>query len=398
MKYIVVVPDGAADYPLEILGGRTPLEIAETPNLDYLAKRGILGRVKTVPPGFTPSSDVANLSLLGYEPQKYYTGRGPLEAANLGIELGEDDLAFRCNLITESDGKILDYSAGHIRDKEAKIIIEYLNKKLATQNIRFYPGKSYRNLMVYKGGKKLGLDKLKYWPPHDIMGGKIKNHLPRGKNSNIIVELMEKSKEILAHQEINKVRVDLGENPANMVWLWGCGGKPRMEKFEEKFGIKGAVVSAVDLIKGIGKIIGLEVLEVEGVTGFYDTNYEGKAKAAISILSKVDFVFIHIEATDEASHNADLRMKITCIERIDKLVMGTILEGLKGEKFRILVSPDHPTPLSKRTHTREPVPFLIYGEGIKEGGFSFFSEPEAYNSNLYFDKGADLLRYFIGDR
>ncbi len=395
MKYVVVVPDGASDYPLEILGGRTPLEVASTPNLDYLAKKGILGRVRTIPSGFSPSSDVANLSLLGYDPKKYYTGRGPLEAANLGIELDEEDLAFRCNLITESDGKILDYSAGHISDKEARILIEYLNKNLATSSIKFYPGKSYRNLMIYKKGKSLGLDKLKYWPPHDIMGEKIKSHLPRGKNSDIIVELMKKSKEILALHEINKVRIDLGENPANMIWLWGCGDKPKMERFEEKFKIKGAVISAVDLIKGIGKIIGLEVIEVEGATGFYDTNYEGKAKAALSALSRVDFVFIHIEATDEASHNADLRMKITCIERIDKLVIGTILEGLKNEKFRILICPDHPTPISKRTHTSEPVPFLIYGEGIGEEGFSRFSEVEAQNSKLFFDGGWLLLKYFI---
>ncbi len=395
MKYVVVVPDGASDYPLEILGGRTPLEVASTPNLDYLAKKGILGRVRTIPSGFSPSSDVANLSLLGYDPKKYYTGRGPLEAANLGIELDEEDLAFRCNLITESDGKILDYSAGHISDKEAKILIECLNKNLATSSIKFYPGKSYRNLMIYKKGKSLELDKLKYWPPHDIIGKGIKSHLPQGKNSNIIVELMEKSKEILALHEINKVRVDLGENPANMIWLWGCGEKPKMEKFEEKFKIKGAVISAVDLIKGIGKIIGLEVIEVEGATGFYDTNYEGKAKAALSVLSRVDFVFIHIEATDEASHNADLRMKITCIERIDKLVIGTILEGLKNEKFRILVCPDHPTPISKRTHTSEPVPFLIYGEGIEGEGFSCFSEIEAQNSKLFFDGGWLLLKYFI---
>ena len=395
MKYVVVVPDGAADHPLEILGGRTPLEVASTPNLDYLAKRGVLGRVRTIPSGFTPSSDVANLSLLGYDPKKYYTGRGPLEAANLGIELDEEDLAFRCNLITESDGKILDYSAGHISDKEAKILIECLNKNLATSSIKFYPGKSYRNLMIYKKGKSLGLDKLRYWPPHDIMGEKIKPHFPRGKNSNIIVELMEKSKEILSLHEINKVRVDLGENPANMIWLWGCGEKPEMEKFEEKFKIKGAVISAVDLIKGIGKIIGLEVIEVEGATGFYDTNYEGKAKAALSALSRVDFVFIHIEATDEASHNADLRMKITCVERIDKLVIGAILEGLKNEKFRILVCPDHPTPISKRTHTSEPVPFLIYGEGIERKDFSCFSEVEAQNSKLYFDEGSSLIKYFI---
>lgn len=396
MKYIVIVPDGAADYPLEVLGNRTPLEVADTPYLDKLAKEGVLGRVKTVPPGFIPSSDVANLSLLGYEPEKYYAGRGPFEAANLGVPLEEEDLAFRCNLITESDGKLLDYSAGHISNKEAAILIDCLDKNLSSAKVKFYPGKSYRHLMVYKEGVSLGLDKFKYLPPHDIMGQSIEKHLPQGDNARSIVELTRKSKEILAGHEINKVRIDLGENPANMIWLWGCGKNPKMESFEDKFGMKGGVISAVDLIKGIGKIIKLRVIEVEGATGYYDTNYEGKARGALTALEEVDFVFVHIEATDEASHNQDLRMKITCMERIDKLVVGTILEGLPpGKDFRILVVPDHPTPISKRTHTDEPVPFLIYGKGIEKGAFSSFSEPEAQTSNLYFKKGADLLKYFF---
>ncbi len=395
MKYIFIVPDGASDYPLEILGGKTPFEAADTPYMDKLAKEGMLGRVRTVPSGFNPSSDVANLSLLGYDPRIYYPGRGPLEAANLGIELTDGDLAFRCNLITESDGKILDYSAGHISDREARILIEYLDKTIGTSQIKFYAGKSYRNIMLYKDGKKLGLDKLKYWPPHDIIGKEIKKFSPKGENSEVLIEMMEKSRELLAEHEVNKVRIDLGENPANMIWLWGCGGKSKMEKFIEKFGITGAVISAVDLIKGIGKLLGLEVIEVEGATGYYDTNYQGKAKAALKALERVDFVFVHIEATDEAGHNQDLRMKITCIERIDKMVVGTILEGLKNEKFRILISPDHPTPISKRTHTPEPVPFLIFGEGIKKGNFSGYSEQEAQNSSLYFDKGFELMEYFI---
>lgn len=395
MKYIVIVPDGAADYPIDILGGKTPLEVAEIPFMDSLAKKGLLGRVKTIPRGFVPSSDVANLSLLGYEPDLYYTGRGPLEAANLGIELGENDLAFRCNLITESEGKLLDYSAGHITDKEAKILMEDINKSLGTDTTQFFFGRSYRNLMVIRGGKKIGLDKLKYFAPHDIMGQDISRYLPKGKNSEIIIDFMNRSREILLKHEINRVRIDLGEGPANMIWLWGCGQKPAMPLFEERFAVKGAVISAVDLIKGIGKIIGLKVIEVEGANGYYDTNYRGKAQSALEALEDYDFVFIHIEATDEAGHNQDLRMKIICLERIDKMVVGTIVKGLSGSDFRILITPDHPTPISKRTHTDEPVPFLIAGAGISGGNFSSYSEVEAQNSSLYFDKGIDLMKYFL---
>ncbi|OQX81129.1 MAG: cofactor-independent phosphoglycerate mutase [Candidatus Omnitrophica bacterium 4484_70.1] len=395
MKYVVIIPDGAADYPLDILEGRTPWEVAETPFIDSLAQEGVVGRVRTIPPGFTPSSDVANLSLLGYEPEKYYPGRGPLEAANLGVELEEKDLALRCNLITEGDGKIVDYSAGHIRDKEAEILIEFLNEKLGNSQIRFYPGKSYRNLLVYKKGVDLELDKINYFAPHDIMGQPIDKYFPQGKNSSRLIKLMQESLSLLSEHQINKVRIDLGENPANMIWLWGCGGKPQMELFEEKFNLKGAVISAVDLIKGIGKIVGLKVLNVKGATGYYDTNYKGKAEAALEVLDEVDFVFIHIEATDEASHNGDLRMKIICIERIDKLVVGTILQGLKGKDFRILIVPDHPTPISKRTHTDEPVPFLIYGKGIEEAICSGYCEGEAQGSSLYFDSGVKLLTYFL---
>ncbi len=395
MKYIIIVPDGAADYPIPSLEQKTPLEVAETPFMDYLAQNGVLGRVRTVPIGFVPSSDIANLSLLGYEPEKYYTGRGPLEAVNLGIGLSENDLAFRCNLVTQNDDVLFDYSAGHITDKEAKIIINFLNKELGTSEISFFAGKSYRNIMLYKGGKKLGLEKLNYFAPHDIMGKNITNYLPRGPNSKIIIELMQRSKELLGEHEINKVRIDLKENPANMIWLWGCGSKPKMETFKDRFGMKGAVISAVDLIKGIGKIIGLKVIEVEGATGYYDTNYLGKANAALEALRDVDFVFIHIEATDEAGHNSDLRMKITCLERIDKMVIGHILEKLKREEFRMLITPDHPTPISKRTHTNEPVPFLIYGKGIEKGNFSLYSEAEAHNSSLYFDRGSELIKYFL---
>lgn len=249
--------------------------------------------------------------------------------------------------------------------------------------------------MVIRGGVDLGLDKLKYLAPHDIMGKEISRSLPRGNGNEVITDLMNRSKDFLAAHEINKVRIDLGENPANMIWLWGCGGKPTMPLFETEFGIKGAVISAVDLIKGIGKIIGLKVPEVEGANGYYDTNYLGKAEAALAALEDCDFVFVHIEATDEAGHNQDLRMKIACLERIDKLIVGTIVERLKNKDFRILITPDHPTPISIRTHTAEPVPFLISGSGIDKDDLSSYSEREAQNSSLYFDKGTDLLKYFL---
>lgn len=395
MKYIVIVPDGASDHPIEVLGDRTPLEVANTPFMDSLAKKGFLGRVRTVPPQFKPSSDVANLSLLGYDPEKYYTGRGPLEAANLGIELEEDDLALRCNFITEADGKMVDYSAGHITNKESHILLNFLDKKLGTDKIKFYSGQSYRNVVVFKNSADFGLDSLKYSAPHDIMEKPINEYLPKGKGNQIIVDLMYKSCELLASHEINKVRIDLGENPASMIWLWGCGKKPKMETFEEKFRISGAVISAVDLINGIGRIAEMKVIDVQGATGYYDTNYLGKAYAALEALNSVDFIFVHIEAPDEAGHNGDLRMKITCLERIDKMVVGTILENLKYSDYRIMITPDHPTPVLKRTHTNEPVPFLIYGKGIETGNFSSYSEAEAQNSPLYFDKGTDLLKHFL---
>jgi 2,3-bisphosphoglycerate-independent phosphoglycerate mutase len=395
MKQIIIVPDGAADKPIEELGGKTPLEAAETPNIDSLAKKGILGRVKTVPKGFIPASDIANLSLLGYEPQKYYSGRGPLEAANIGVELGENDLAFRCNFVTNAKGRLFDYSAGHIRDKEAKILIDCLNSELGSDELKFFFGTSYRNLALFKNSRHLELDKTKNFAPHDIIGKSISKHLPRGKNSNILKEVMEASASILGEHEVNKVKIDLEENPANMIWLWSGGPKAKMPLFKDLFGLDGAVISAVDLIKGIGKIIGLDVLKVEGANGYYDTNYAGKAQAAIEALKSLDFVFVHIEATDEAGHNQDLRMKIACLERIDKLVVGKITEALGGQDYRILITPDHPTPLALRTHTNEPVPFLISGSGIEAGDFSSYSEKSAQASSLYFDKGTDLIRYFL---
>jgi len=385
-----------SDYPIEDLDNRTPLEAAKTPNMDFVVKEGILGQVQTVPKKLSPASDVANLSILGYDPKKYYTGRGPLEAANLGIELGERDVAFRCNLITTEEEAISDYSAGHISTKEAAVIINFLNEKLGSENIIFYPGISYRHLMVVKNGLDFGLDKLSCVAPHDVIGEKVLKNLPKGDGAEKIIGLMQSSRELLAAHEINNVRIDLKENPASMIWLWGQGTKPSMPKFSEKFGIDGSVISAVDLIKGIGRIIGLNVIDVPGATGYYDTDYLAKAKYGLNSLDKNDFVYIHVEAPDEAGHNGDLREKISAIERFDQLVVGAVLDVFKNKKdFRLLILPDHATPLSKRTHTTDKVCFTIYGEGIVSNGFSCFSEQEAAKSNLSIEEGHKLMEYFI---
>ena len=396
MKYVVLVGDGMADYPIKELGERTVLEAAQTPNMDFIARCGRLGRVRTIPEKMTPASDVANISILGYDPHKYYTGRGPLEAANLGIELEDDDVAFRCNLVTVSGDKMVDYSSGHINSHEAEMIIKFIDEKLGTNRIRFYSGISYRHLMLVKRGAEEHLDRLDCKPPHDISGQSITKNFPKGDNADILIKLMQESRNILESHEINIVRVDLKENPANMIWLWGQGKKPAFLEFNKKYGLSGSVISAVDLIKGLGKILGMDVINVPGATGYYDTDYLGKAKAAIRSLEEKDFVFVHVEAPDEAGHNGDLREKLNAVERFDNLVVGTILQAFKRKKnFRILVLPDHATPVSVKTHTAEPVPFGIFGKDIVGRGFAKYCEKEAEKSDLYFEKGHELMEYFI---
>jgi 2,3-bisphosphoglycerate-independent phosphoglycerate mutase len=396
MKYIVLVGDGMADRPIKELGERTPLEAARTPNMDFIAKMGRLGRIKTIPDKMNPASDVANLSIMGYDPKKYYTGRGPLEAANLGIELEDDDVAFRCNLITASGDTLIDYSAGHISSKEAAILIKFIDQNLGTNRIRFYPGVSYRHLMLVKRGIDEHLENLECKPPHDIAGQNYLKNLPKGDAAGTIIKLMEGSRNILEKHDVNLVRIDLKENPANMIWLWGQGKKPALPSFQEKYGLGGSVISAVDLVKGLGKILGLKVINVPGATGYYDTDYEGKARAALTALEERDFAFLHVEAPDEAGHNGDLREKITAIERFDQLVVGTILKAFKRKKnFRVLVLPDHATPISVKTHTAEPVLFGIFGKDIVGGGFLNYSEKEAEKSDLFFEKGHELMGYFI---
>jgi len=385
MKYVVVVPDGACDYPLDDLAGRTPLEAAKIPNMHSIAKGGEVGITNTIPKGYAPASDVANLSILGYDPVKYYSGRGPLEAANMGIEIKEGEAAFRCNLVTIDNDTMLDYSAGHITTKEAALLIGILDKTISSPGVEFYHGVGYRHLVVLKDRSLVAdLLKTKCVPPHDITGYKISKNLPKGPGAKFLIELMEKAKSPLANAEVNRVRIDLNENPANSIWLWGQGTSSTMPRFVDEFGVTGSIISAVDLIKGIGKIVGLNVLDVPGATGYYDTNYKGKGEYAIKSLEKNDFVFVHVEATDEAGHNGDMRAKITALENFDKFIVGPILTYLKNrqEPFKIMMLADHYTPVKLKTHTADPVFYVIYGFGIKSNNINAFTEAEAAKSSL----------------
>jgi len=397
MKYAIIVPDGMAGLPLKELNDRTCMEAANIPNMDAVAKGGACGVVKNVPKGMTPASDIANLSILGYDPQKYYCGRGPLEAANLGVDLGASDVAFRFNTITTYDDRMVDYSAGHITTKEVEVIADLLNKKLGSDRYTFYAGTSYRNLLMVHCSSPEEADELarvKCFPPHDILDQSISKHLPKEKG---LVELMEKSKSLLEEMDINKVRIDLGQNPANMIWTWGQGKKPDMPLFRDAFGVTGGMISAVDLLKGMGKVLGLEVVNVPGATGYYDTNYEGKAEAALDILQRNDLVFVHIEAPDEAGHNGEALEKITAIENIDSKVVARIMNALKdkGEPYRILVLPDHPTPVSKRTHTSDAVPFAMAGTGIQPDDVSVFTEKAAQAGSMKVEKGSELIKLLL---
>jgi len=402
MKYVIIVGDGMADYPVQSLGGKTPLMVARTPHMDFMAGQGEIGLVRTVPDGFNPGSEIANLSIFGYDPIRYYTGRGPLEAASLGVQLSDNDIAFRCNLVTlkfQGDKIVMeDFSAGHINNEEAREIIRDLNKKIGTKEIQFFPGVSYRHLMVLKNGaaKFLNLEKLVLIPPHDIIGKEITAFLPQVKDP--ILALMTKSQSLLKNHPVNVAREGKGLLPANSIWLWGQGRSPRMITLKERFGMDGFVISAVHLIKGIGILAGLEVLEVPGITGYFDTNYDGKAQYALKGLREKDFVYVHVEAPDEAGHMGDLQLKIDAIEAFDQKVVGAILKGIKDfDRYKILILPDHPTPLSVRTHTADPVPYLIYSNEVEDetGHGKTFDEVSAGLSGISFEKGFELIERFL---
>ncbi len=393
MKFLVVVGDGMGDEPLDALGGRTPLEVSRTPNLDFYAQNGKVGQVRTIPKGMPPGSDVANMSLMGYSPQTYYTGRAPLEAASMGLELGPEDLAFRCNLVTleERHGALFmeDYSGGSISTERAKAYIEVLNERLSTASLEFHPGVSYRHILLWKGARK-EFEGLGTTPPHDILGQCIDSHLPTGEGSRRLRELtLEARRVLLGHLP---ARAEGGcAGAANAIWLWGEGHRPQMPLLQERFGVLGVTVSAVDLIKGLGRCAGLETVEVPGATGDLETNYQGKAYAVLKALDKVDFAFLHVEAPDEASHRGNLQEKIDAIERLDEEVLGVLRKGLAKRKipYRLLVLPDHLTPLRIRTHVDSPVPFLLYPDGPNPG--AVYSEKEAERSGILVEDGSRML-------
>ncbi len=400
MKYIVLLGDGMPDEPLEQLGGKTPLEHAHTPAMDFMAGRGLLGMAQTIPAGFPPGSDVANLSVFGYDPATCYTGRSPLEAASMGVSLGPDDVAFRLNLVNlrRDNGVVFmgDYSAGHISTEEGKELVLALGRALGSAEFEFHPGVSYRHLMVWRNGR----DKLELTPPHDISGKPVRDYLPRGDGAEVLLRLMGESQVILEGHEQHGRRLEAGKTPANSIWLWGHGRAPKMETFGSKFGLNGAVISAVDLIRGIGVYAGLEIIKVPGATGYLDTNYEGKAAAALAALERLDFVYLHVEAPDESSHSGSLENKIRAIEDFDAKIVAPICEGIrKHGEYRILCTPDHPTPLRLMTHTADAVPFIIYG-GEKEvrSGVRGYDEKSARETGLYLDQGYRMMELMMTGR
>ncbi len=389
MKYVVLVGDGLGDYSYPELDHKSPLEYAHTPHLDWLAQRGILGCVHTIPPGFPPGSDVGNLSLMSYDPEKYYTGRAPLEAASMGIVLGPRDLAIRCNLVTLSpDRKImLDYSAGHIPTEHARAVISLLQRELGSAQLEFYAGVSYRHLLVWRDAP-VDPTELVLTPPHEIPDQPIQPYLPRGRGSALLTELIFRSWEALAPLQI----------PANSIWLWGAGRPPRMPTLPERFGLHGSVISAVDLIKGLGVYAGLNVLDVPGATGYLDTNYSGKVQAALKALQSEQFVYLHVEAPDECGHQGRLDLKIRAIEDFDEKIVGPILQELKRsyESFSLLVTTDHYTPVRERVHVAAPVPFVLYNpHKPQHHPQRTFCERAAQASGLSIAPGYKLFEFFL---
>ena len=402
MKYVIFLGDGMADRPIKELGGKTPLQAANKPFIDSLAPLSVMGLCKTIPNGLKPGSDVANLSVLGYEPQTCYTGRSPLEAASIGINLKDTDITARANLVTLSDEKeyadktMIDYSAGEITTEEAKELITFLAEKLNGDGGKLYAGVSYRHCFVIENGVIAG----DLTPPHDITGKKIKNHLPESAAGKKYLALMEKSYELLKNHPVNIARKKRGLNPANSLWFWGEGSKPSLESFSDRYGIKGGMISAVDLLKGIGKLTGMRVINVKGATGNYDTDFSGKANACIENLTDLDFVYIHMEAPDECGHHGDVEHKVFSIGEISEKVVKPVVEYLrnKGEEFSVLICPDHPTPIETKTHSAEPVPFMIYRSGAAVGCNALsYDEYSAEKTGVFLDSGAELMKTFLAE-
>lgn len=401
MKYLVMLCDGMADEPSVMLNNKTPMELAVKPCMDELASKGEVGMVKTVADGLKPGSDVANLSVLGYEPAKYYSGRSPLEAASIGIDLKNTDVTLRCNLVTLSDEEkyedktILDYCADDISSEEAKILIDYIEENLGNDTFSFYSGVSYRHCLVWANGEP---NPGVLTPPHDITGKKIKEYIPKGDYVAELYDLMVKSYELLKDHPVNKARIERGKRPANSIWLWGEGTKPQLDSFYGKFGKKGSMISAVDLLKGIAICAQMKSVDVEGATGYIDTNFDGKCKAAIEEFKNgQDFVYIHVEAPDECGHRGEAENKVKAIELIDEKILAPVVDFLKGyDDFAVLVCPDHPTPLNIKTHSGKPVPYLIYSsKDEKNSGVTCFTEAQAEKTGNFIEKGFEMMSYFL---
>jgi 2,3-bisphosphoglycerate-independent phosphoglycerate mutase len=395
MKYAVVIGDGMSDYPVRELKDRTPLMCAKKPNMDFMAGHAShYGLCRTTVDSLPAGSDVANLAVMGYDPVEYYNGRGPLEAMSMGVKLRPDDVAFRCNLITVRDGLIADYSAGHVTSEEAASLIKYLDEAMGGDDVKFYPGVSYRHLLVLNGSCAGAVCDA----PHDHMGEPVDSHLPRGEGHELLTSMIKKSWELLGGHPINIKRVAEGKNPANSIWPWGQGRAPAMPTFKEKYGITGSVISAVDLIKGLGASAGLDVINVPGATGYFDTDYRAKAKYALKALEDKDFIFVHVEAPDEAGHEGMVSEKVKAIEDLDKMVVGPMLEGMRrlGD-FRLMVLPDHPTPLSIKTHARDPVPYIIY-DSRHNGDTGMTYDEKSAAGGLFVEHGYRLMDLFINGK
>ncbi len=399
MKYVVLLCDGMADLPRDDLSGKTPMGTANKPNIDKLAKVSEVGLVKTVIDTLKPGSDVANLSVLGYDPSVYYSGRSPLEAGSIGIDMKPTDVSFRCNLVTLSDDEkyedktMVDYCSGDISTAEAAELIAFIQEKMGNEEFSFYSGVSYRHCLIWDHGT---LDVGTLTPPHDITGRKITEYLGANENGAKLIDMMKRSYDLLKHHPVNLKRMEKGLRPANSLWFWGEGVRKDLMPFEKKYGLKGAMISAVDLLKGIGKFTGMEVINVPGATGYIDTNFSGKADAAINALKNGnDFVYIHVEAPDECGHRFEIENKVKSIELIDKLILGPILKAFEGEDIKILICPDHPTPLALKTHTNAPVPYLIYDSRKKNNGVDRFDEESAEKTGVFVKIGHTLMDRFL---
>lgn len=408
MKYVFIVPDGAADHAVPALGGKTPLEHARTPHMDRLARKGRLGLARTIPPGMKPGSDVGHLSLLGYDPRTFLTGRAPIEAAALGVRMGPRTVAFRCNLVTTAGGRMVDYSAGHIATEDARALIGAVAEALGAPDLAFHPGVQYRHIMTWEGWPE-GEPQPATTPPHDITGKPLADHLPRGPGAERLCDLMERSKAVLAAHPVNERRLAEGHAPATQIWLWGSGTAPSLPRLADRFrvkaggsarGVAGGAISAVDIVRGLARLAGLDVIDVPGATGYYDTDYAAKGRHALASLASRDLVYVHIEAPDEATHEGLLEKKIEAIERIDADIVGPVITGLetRGEPFRALVVPDHATTLESRTHVPDPVPFVLFGERVERRGGAAYAEPAAAEAHGSAEpiEGHELLAMLVG--